>query len=254
MTCEPRTSSGRCIGSAGTVNTTGVSARTGAASAAIRIVPTTSFMSLAPTATATDHQAEHEQTETDVRPLRARRLGAAAAAAAARLALRQAHALGVARRDAIEHRRARTIRVHDAALRAILPDIRVLAHAARAELVVGARVTELAGRRIPEALAGVALLAGEARRGARARGALHHGHGRAVGLDREVVVRLRDDVDHAVGHVARRGQRVVRRVRLAVLAERGPGRRRPQVIVEPQLDVVDAAARAGRDADGEAGG
>src|SRR3569623_643740 len=252
MTCEPRTSSGRCIGSAGTVNTTGVSASTGAASAAIRIVPTTSFMSLAPTATATDHQAEHEQTETDVRPLRARRLGADAAASAAGLALRQAHALGIAGRDAIEHRRARAIGIHAAALRAVLADVRVLAHAARAELVVGARVTELAGRRIPEALAGGALLAGEARRGARARGALHHGHGRAVGLDREVVVRLRDAVDHAIGHIARRRQRVVRRDRLAVLAEGGTRHGRPQVIVEPQLDMVDAAARAGSDADGEA--
>src|SRR3569832_492624 len=109
MTCEPRTSSGRCIGSAGTVNTTGVSESTGAASAAIRIVPTTSFLSLAPTATATDHQADHEQTETVVRPLRARRLGADAAAAAAHQTQRQAHAQRDARRDAIEHRRARTI-------------------------------------------------------------------------------------------------------------------------------------------------
>src|SRR5690606_21438396 len=118
-----------------------------------------------------------------------------------------------------------------------------------AELLVVARVTELTGRRVPEALARLALLAGRAGIRARARCAFRHGHDRRLRRRAEIVERLDDDIDHTVRHARGQLHRVVRRVRLTALSEGRALHLGPLVAVEPELRALDAALRAGLERD-----
>src|SRR5205823_12800643 len=111
-------------------------------------------------------------------------------------------ALPIFHRAAIGH-------ADDAFLRAVLALIGLQAVGAQAELVVRACVAHVARRWIPEAPALIAALAGQTRRGGRAGRALGDRDRRGLVLGLEIVERFDDDVDDAVGHVRRNGQRVL---------------------------------------------
>src|SRR5213078_1347887 len=187
-------------------------------------------------APAPPHQAERDRGQAEVHPPR----GTAAlhAAAAAAHAVEEAHpgagtsAVGLTRQPL-------GAGVGDAQAARLRTDLLVLGAGAQprlAELRVRAARADLAGRRIPEALAGLALLALGAGARAGACRALGQRDDGGLGLDPEIVVRDRLDVDDAVREVGRDVEGVAVRVELAARAERGARLVGPLVGVEVQLD------------------